>query len=54
MSDGSTSSSPRVVKVAAGLESTDRHVPARDMRHEALDVLTGGRVSPSCAEGGRV
>jgi hypothetical protein len=30
-----------VVKVAAGLESTDRHVPVRDMRHEALDVLVG-------------
>ena len=41
MSDGSTSSSPRVVKVAAGLERTERHVPVRDRRHEALDVLIG-------------
>jgi hypothetical protein len=41
MSDGSTPSSPRVVQVAAGLQSTDRQVPARDLRHEALDVLIG-------------
>jgi hypothetical protein len=41
MPDGSTSSSPRVVKVASGLESTDRHAPVRDMQHEALDVLIG-------------
>jgi hypothetical protein len=41
MPDGSTSSSPRVVKVASGLESTDRHVPVRDMQHEALDVPIG-------------
>jgi hypothetical protein len=40
MSD-STSSSPRVVNVAAGVESTARPVPVRDARHEALDVLIG-------------
>ena len=40
MSDGSTSS-PRVVMVAAGLEHTDRAVPVRDARHEALEVLIG-------------
>jgi hypothetical protein len=40
MSD-STSSSPRVVKVAAGVESTAGPVPVRDARHEALDVLIG-------------
>jgi hypothetical protein len=38
---GSTSSSPRVVKVAAGVESTAGPVPVRDARHEALDVLIG-------------
>jgi hypothetical protein len=37
----STSSSPRVVKVAAGVESTAGPVPVRDSRHEALDVLIG-------------
>jgi hypothetical protein len=37
----SSSSSPRVVKVAAGVESTARPVPVRDARHEALDVLIG-------------
>src|SRR5918995_6617262 len=41
MPDGSTSSSPRVVKVASGLESTDRHVPVRDMQQEASDVPIG-------------
>lgn len=40
MSD-STSSSPRVLQVAAGVESTARLVPVRDARHEALDVLIG-------------
>lgn len=40
MSD-STASSPRVVMVAAGVESTTRLVPVRDARHEALDVLIG-------------
>lgn len=40
MSD-SSSSSPRVVKVAAGVESTACLVPVRDARHEALDVLIG-------------
>ena len=28
-------------KVAAGVESSDRHVPVRDLRHEALGVLIG-------------
>jgi hypothetical protein len=37
----STSSSPRVVKVAAGVESTAGPVPVRDARHEALGVLIG-------------
>ena len=41
MSESSTYTGGRVVKVAAGLESTDRHVPVRDMRHEALNVLIG-------------
>jgi hypothetical protein len=40
MSD-STVPSPRVVTVAAGVESTARPVPVRDARHEALDVLIG-------------
>jgi hypothetical protein len=40
MSDG-TSSSPRVVKLAAGVESTAGPVPVRDARHEALGVLIG-------------
>jgi hypothetical protein len=40
MSD-STSSSPRVVNVAAGVESTAHPAPVRDARHEALDVLIG-------------
>ncbi len=40
MSD-STSSSPRVVNVAAGVESAARPVPVRDARHKALDVLIG-------------
>jgi pimeloyl-ACP methyl ester carboxylesterase len=33
--------SPRVVSVAAGVESTDRPVPVRDSRYEALEVLIG-------------
>jgi hypothetical protein len=41
MSESSTSAGARVVKVAAGRESTDRQVPVRDMRHEALGVLIG-------------
>jgi len=41
MSESSTYTRGRVVKVAAGLESTDRHVPVRDLRHEALGVLIG-------------
>lgn len=40
MSD-SASSSPRVVKVAAGVESTAGPVPVRDARHETLGVLIG-------------
>jgi hypothetical protein len=35
------SSSPRVVQVAAGVQNTDRPVPVRDARHEALNVLIG-------------
>jgi hypothetical protein len=38
---GSSSSSPRVVMVAAGAESTARPVPVRDARHKALDALIG-------------
>ena len=41
MSESSTYTRGRVVTVAAGLESTDRHVPVRDMRHEALSLLIG-------------
>ncbi len=41
MSDSSTSAGARVVAVAAGVESTDRQVPVRDARHEALGVLIG-------------
>jgi hypothetical protein len=42
MSDSTSSSpSPRVVNVAAGVESTAGQVPVRDARHEALDVLIG-------------
>lgn len=33
--------SPRVLSVAAGVESTSRPVPVRDPRHEALQVLIG-------------
>ncbi|MGO9750223.1 MAG: DUF1579 family protein [Solirubrobacteraceae bacterium] len=40
MSD-STSPSPRVISVAAGVERGDRPVPVRDKRHEALGVLIG-------------
>jgi hypothetical protein len=40
-SNSSPSSSPRVVQVTAGVESTARPVPVRDARHEALDVLIG-------------
>lgn len=41
MSKSSTDTGARVVKVAAGVESTDRHVPVRGPRHEALSVLIG-------------
>jgi Protein of unknown function (DUF1579) len=41
MSEGSTAAGSRVVRVAAGLERTDRQVPGRDERHEALSVLIG-------------
>ena len=37
----SSSSSPKVVKVASGVESTAQQVAVRDARHEALDVLIG-------------
>jgi hypothetical protein len=37
----SSSASPRVVNVAAGVENTAGPVPVRDGRHEALDVLIG-------------
>jgi hypothetical protein len=39
MSD--SGSAPRVVRVAAGVETTAWPVPVRDGRHEALDVLIG-------------
>jgi hypothetical protein len=35
------SSSPRVVQVAAGVQSTAQPVPVRDARHDALEVLIG-------------
>ncbi len=41
MSESSTDTGARVVKVAAGVESPDRHVPVRDLRHEALSILIG-------------
>ena len=41
MSESGTYSRGRVVTVAAGLESTDRHVPVRDVRHGALSLLIG-------------
>lgn len=37
----SSSSSPKVVNVASGVESTAQQVPVRDAHHEALDVLIG-------------
>lgn len=37
----SSSSSPKVVRVASGVESTAQQVAVRDARHEALDVLIG-------------
>jgi len=40
MSHAATGSA-RVVSVAAGVESTDRAVPVRDGRHQALAVLIG-------------
>jgi hypothetical protein len=40
-SDSSPSSSPRVVQVTAGVESTAGPVPVRDARHGALGVLIG-------------
>jgi hypothetical protein len=40
-SNSSSSASPRVVQVTAGVQSTARPVPVRDARHEALDVLIG-------------
>jgi hypothetical protein len=44
MSEGSKAAKAakaRVVTVATGLGSTDRRVPVRDKRHEALGVLIG-------------
>jgi hypothetical protein len=35
------SETARVVKVAAGVESTDQAAPVRDARHEALKILIG-------------
>jgi hypothetical protein len=32
---------PRVVNVAAGVESSEGPTPLRDARHEALEVLIG-------------
>ena len=43
MSD--TARSARVVKVAAGVEDTDRAAPVRDSRHEALGVLIGNWIN---------
>ncbi|HEY3712062.1 MAG TPA: hypothetical protein VGL64_21985 [Amycolatopsis sp.] len=36
-----TTESARVVAVAAGVEQTDRAVPVRDGRHQALEALIG-------------
>jgi hypothetical protein len=41
VSKSSTSAGARVVQVAGGLESTERPVPVRDRRHDALSVLIG-------------
>jgi hypothetical protein len=46
MSESNTSTGARVGQVAAGLAHTDRHVPVRDSRHEAMGVLIGE--SPRC------
>jgi hypothetical protein len=40
-----TSASARVVNVAAGVETTDRSVPVRDHRHQALAVLIGNWIN---------
>ncbi|MDT7587683.1 MAG: hypothetical protein QOE32_5233 [Pseudonocardiales bacterium] len=37
--------SARVVKVAAGVENTDRTAPVRDGRHQALAVLIGNWIN---------
>ncbi|MER5646332.1 DUF1579 family protein [Streptosporangium sp. NPDC002524] len=41
MSNARTGESARVLKVAAGVERTDRRAPVRDARHEALEILIG-------------
>ncbi|GAA3432739.1 hypothetical protein [Kutzneria kofuensis] len=42
----------RVVKVAAGVEETDRPVPVRDDRHQALAVLIGNWINQGETAGG--
>jgi hypothetical protein len=41
LSSTSTGRPARVVRVAAGVESTSQAVPVRDARHETLAVLIG-------------
>lgn len=41
----SRSSSPRVVNVAAGVQTTDVEAPVRDARHKALAVLIGNWIN---------
>jgi uncharacterized protein DUF1579 len=41
MSSAESGQHPRVVNVAAGVETTARPVPLRDARHEALEVFIG-------------
>ena len=45
MTNSSTTDSTRVVQVAAGLENTQRQAPARDSRHEALELLIGNWIN---------
>jgi hypothetical protein len=40
-----TTEAARVVKVAAGVENTDRTAPVRDGRHQALAVLIGNWIN---------
>ena len=41
MSNAHSTTSSRVVMVAAGVERTDAQAPVRDARHQALEILVG-------------